>query len=67
MTNTTLFQTNLSHAVRQSNDVAFPKGTREVSILHDGPSHNIVPANATWDDFFNSPGIDLGLREQPEL
>lgn len=48
-------------------DVAFPKGTREVSILRDNPSRIIIPANATWDDFFDAPGIDIGKREQPEL
>ena len=65
MTRTTLFQTNRSQAVRLPKDVAFPKGVRDVSILKDGPRRIIVPANAVWDDFFNSPGIDLGEREQP--
>jgi antitoxin VapB len=67
MTKTTLFQTNRSQAVRLSKDVAFPKGVREVSVLRDGPRRVIVPANAAWDDFFDSPGIDLGDRSQPKL
>jgi len=67
MTDTTLFLSNRSQAVRLPKDVAFPKGVREVSILRDGPRRVIVPANASWDDFFDAPGIDLGPREQPEL
>jgi antitoxin VapB len=67
MTETTLFLSNRSQAVRLPKDVAFPKGVREVSILRDGPRRVIVPANAAWDDFFDAPGIDLGPREQPEL
>jgi antitoxin VapB len=67
MTNTTLFQSNRSQAVRLPKDVAFPKGVREVAILRDGPRRVIVPANAAWDDFFDAPGIELGAREQPAL
>ena len=67
MTDTTLFLSNRSQAVRLPKDVAFPKGVREVTVLRDGPRRVIVPANAAWDDFFDGPGIDLGPREQPEL
>lgn len=65
MTQTTLFQTNRSQAVRLPKDVAFPASVREVKILRDGPRRIIVPANAVWDDFFDSPGIDLPDRDQP--
>jgi len=65
MTRTTLFQTNRSQAVRLPKDVAFPESVREVSILRDGARRVIVPANAVWDDFFDSPGIDLKERDQP--
>jgi antitoxin VapB len=27
----------------------------------------IAPVNATWDDFFDAPGVDLQEREQPPL
>jgi len=67
MSKTALFQSNRSQAVRLSKDVAFPKTVREVSILRDGPRRIIAPANATWDDFFDSPGIDIGERDQPEM
>ena len=66
MTRTTLFQTNRSQAVRLPKDVAFPDTVREVAILRDGAKRVIVPADVTWDDFFDSPGIDLGDRSQPD-
>ncbi|HKM62244.1 MAG TPA: type II toxin-antitoxin system VapB family antitoxin [Acidisphaera sp.] len=65
MTRTTLFRSNRSQAVRLPKDVAFPEGVKEVVILRDGPRRVIVPADATWDDFFDSPGIDIGERDQP--
>jgi len=65
MTRTTLFTTNRSQAVRLSKDVAFPPDVHEVTILRDGARRIIVPADSVWDDFFASPGIDLGERDQP--
>ena len=67
MSRTTLFQSNRSQAVRLNKDVAFPKGVREVTVLRDGPRRVIVPSNAVWDDFFASPGFDLGERNQPPM
>ncbi len=65
MTKTTLFQSNRSQAVRLPKDVAFPEGVRSVTILREGRRRIIVPSDAVWDDFFDSPGVDLGAREQP--
>ncbi|MFT8245719.1 type II toxin-antitoxin system VapB family antitoxin [Roseomonas sp. BN140053] len=65
MTRTTLFQTNRTQAVRLPKDVAFPEEVREVAILRDGPRRVIVPADRSWDDFFDAPGIELGERDQP--
>ena len=64
MTRTTLFQTNRSQAVRLPKAVAFPPGVREVSVLRDGNRRVIVPADASWDDFFAAPGVDTE-RDQP--
>jgi antitoxin VapB len=63
---TTLFRSNRSQAVRLGKDVAFPENVKEVAILRDGARRVIVPAGATWDDFFDAPGIDLGERDQPK-
>ena len=65
MVRTTVFQSNGSQAVRLPKDVAFPEGVREVRILRDGLRRVIAPADAAWDDFFDTPGVDLGPRDQP--
>jgi antitoxin VapB len=65
MTRTKLFRSNRSQAVRLPKEVAFPQGVTEVAILVDGNRRLIVPANATWDDFFEAPGVDLPDRQQP--
>ncbi len=65
MVRTTLFQSNRSQAVRLPKDVAFPDGIREVTILREGRGRVIVPANAVWDDFFESAGVDFPERVQP--
>jgi antitoxin VapB len=65
MSKTTLFQSNRSQAVRLPKDVAFPEGVKSVTILRDGRRRVIVPSDAVWDDFFDAPGVDLGVRSQP--
>ena len=67
MTKTSLFLSNKSQAVRLPKDVAFPENVREVVIVREGARRVIMPANAVWDDFFDSPGVDLGERVQPAL
>lgn len=64
-TNTPLFLSNRSRAVRLPKAVAFNDAVREVTILRDGSSRIIMPADAAWDDFFVAPGTDLGDRHQP--
>lgn len=66
MTRTTLFRSNRSQAVRLPKDVAFPDSVRAVTILREGRRRVIVPADASWDDFFEAEGVDLGERSQPE-
>ena len=66
MTRTTLFKSNKSQAVRLPRDVAFPDRVKTVTIIREGKRRIIVPADASWDDFFDAPGIDLGDREQPD-
>jgi len=64
---TKLFQSNRSQAVRLPKDVAFPAGVDEVRVMRDGKRRVIVPAGAVWDDFFDAPGTDVGMRDQPGL
>lgn len=67
MTWTTIFQTDRSRAVRLPKDVAFPPEVREVMILRDGVRRIIVPADSVWDDFFNSPEVEIAERDQPPI
>jgi antitoxin VapB len=67
MTRTKLFRSNRSQAVRLPKSLAFPDSVKEVSIVREGQRRVIVPSNAVWDDFFDSPGIDLPARDQPAL
>jgi antitoxin VapB len=67
LTRTALFLSNRSQAVRLPKSVAFPEDVREVVIVRDGPRRVIAPAGAAWDVFFDAPGVDLGVREQPAM
>lgn len=62
---TKLFLSNRSQAVRLPKAIAFPGTVTEVAIVRDGIRRIIVPADATWDDFFEAAGVDLGPRTQP--
>lgn len=64
---TSLFHSNRSQAVRLPKVVAFSDKVREVIIVPDGPRRIIAPAETSWDDFFDAPGVDLGTREQPAM
>ncbi len=65
LTRTSLFLSNRSQAVRLPKAVAFSEDVHEVVIVPDGPRRIIAPAEAAWDDFFDAPGVDLGVRMQP--
>jgi antitoxin VapB len=59
LTRTKLFRSNRSHAVRWPKSLSFPDSVKEVNIVREGKRRVIAPSNAVWDDFFDSPGIDL--------
>jgi antitoxin VapB len=60
-----LFKSNRSQAVRIPKDLAFPENVKDILIRRVGNDLVISPDNSFWDRFFNEPGIDLGLRDQP--
>ncbi len=62
---TALFRSNRSQAVRLPKNVAFPEGVREVCVVKEGKGRLVLPAEAVWDDFFDTDGIDLPPRDQP--
>jgi antitoxin VapB len=65
MIRTSLFLSDHSQAVRLPKAVAFPEGVREVIILREGQRRILISSDNLWNDFFASPGIDLGERDQP--
>jgi antitoxin VapB len=65
MTRATLFRSNRSQAVRLPKAVAFPDEVKAVTVTCAGRRRVIAPAGAAWDDFFDSPGIDLAPVDQP--
>lgn len=67
MIETVLFKSNKSQALRLPKGVAFPEGVRQVAIIPDGTRRIIVPADASWDDFFAAPPVDLPDRDQPQV
>jgi antitoxin VapB len=64
MVKTRLFNSNRSQAVRLPKDVAFPDGVRDVVIVREGNRRVVLAADSVWDDFFDSPGIDIGEHER---
>ncbi|PJG55648.1 AbrB/MazE/SpoVT family DNA-binding domain-containing protein [Bradyrhizobium forestalis] len=54
MTNSTVFTSNRSQAVRLPKAVAFPANVHHVDILKVGRSRIIVPQGKRWDDLFES-------------
>ena len=67
MTKTPLIRSKGSQTVRLPEDVAFPADMRVVTVQLDGERRILTPTDMAWDDFFDGPGIDLGVRDQPDL
>jgi antitoxin VapB len=69
MTNSTVFTSNRSQAVRLPKAVAFPENVHHVDILKIGRSRLIVPQGKRWDDLFqNGPRVSEDFmveRRQP--
>ena len=69
MTNSTVFTSNRSQAVRLPKAVAFPEDVHAVDILKIGRSRVIVPQGQRWDDLFlHGPRVSddfMSEREQP--
>lgn len=58
-----LFRSNRSQAVRIPKDMEFPEGVKKVVIRKDGDVLTLTAVDSFWDDFFDSPGIDI---QEPE-
>jgi antitoxin VapB len=65
---TTVFLNNKSQAVRLPKPVALPASVKEVDIVAIGNTRIISPAGASWDSWFDGPGVsdDFMLeRDEP--
>ena len=66
---TKIFKSNRSQAVRLPMEVAFPDSVKDVEITAIGNKRMIVPADQSWDEWFNAPGVSSDFmteRRQPE-
>ena len=68
MSQSTVFKTNKTQAVRLPKAVAFPDHVKKVEITKQGDALLITPIKSSWDDFFSTPGIGddfMLVRDQP--
>lgn len=68
MTQSSVFKSNKSQAVRLPKPVALPEHVTRVDVIRQGAARLLVPAGEGWAQFFSSPGIDgdfLVDRKQP--
>jgi antitoxin VapB len=69
MTQSSIFKSNKSQAVRLPKAVALPDHVKRVDVIKHGASRLIVPAGESWKVFFDGPRIDddfMNERNQPE-
>ncbi len=70
MTQTKIFKSNQSQAVRLPKAVAFPDSVTKVEITVIGETRVISPQNKSWDSWFDdTPASDdfMNDREQPTV
>ncbi len=68
MSQSTVFKSNKSQAIRLPKAVALPDHVKKVKIIKQGSARLIVPINSSWDEFYAMPSIGddfMNDREQP--
>ncbi len=68
MTQTSVFKSNKSQAVRLPKPVALPEHVKRVEVIRQGAARLLVPSGQGWAQFWSTPGIDakfLAERNQP--
>jgi antitoxin VapB len=68
MTQTTVFKSNKSQAVRLPKAVALPESVKRVEIVKLGDARLITPVGSAWDTFFLGPQVSddfMDERAQP--
>jgi antitoxin VapB len=70
MTQTRVFKSNRSQAIRLPKSVALPDEVKRVEIIRMGRAWLIVPVGHGWDDFFAGPGVTddfMAERDPPAM
>ncbi|MDR1186506.1 MAG: antitoxin [Bifidobacteriaceae bacterium] len=71
MTTTKVFYNNRTQAIRLPKAVAFGSSVREVEVRIVGNARMVIPADLSWDDWFDKGSrVDpdfLADRDQPPL
>lgn len=52
-----IFQSNRSQAIRLPKAVAFPDNVKRVDVVVLGKTRIITPAGASWESWFDGPGV----------
>lgn len=66
MTQSTVFKTNKTQAVRVPKALAFPDSVKKVNITQQGESLVITPIKKTWEEFMSSAGIGDDFERLPQ-
>ena len=70
MTQSTVFTTNKSQAIRLPKDVALPETVKKVEIVKLGQARLVAPIDNVWDSFFAGPAATddfMTDRDQPDM
>lgn len=68
MSQTTVFKSNRSQAVRLPKAVELPESVSRVDIIAIGRTRLITPAGESWDSWFDAEGVSDDFmieRDQP--
>jgi antitoxin VapB len=66
MTQSTVFKTNKTQAVRLPKALAFPDHVKKVKITPHGNGLLIEPIKDSWEDFMKSAGIGDDFERLPQ-
>jgi antitoxin VapB len=66
MTQSTVFKTNKTQAVRLPKSVAFPDHVKKVKITQQGESLIVTPIKSSWVEFMKSAGIGDDFERLPQ-
>lgn len=65
---TTVFRSNKTQAVRLPKALELPESVKKVTITAIGNTRIITPAEASWDAWFDGPDVStdfMSARDQP--